>query len=349
VSAGDHHGEGEELPMSRAWITLNWWIGLAITLVLALLVFGADTPPSGVKKIPILLDTDIGSDVDDAFALALILASPELELRGITTVSGDTHTRARIACRFLSAVGRPDIPVAAGAAPQPDQKIGGQAQYLKTPAAADHRAEPLRESAVSFLYRELKARPGKLTLVAIGPLTNVARLLREHPECKAWIKHIILMGGSVRVGYKGQPPAEREWNVLCDPRAAQAVFTSSVPLVVAPLDATATLKLGEPLRRKLFRAGTPLADQLQVLYRLWGQPTPTLYDPVAVTLCMTERFCRMEKLSLEVDAQGFTRVGKGEPNERVATSIRGGDFLKWYVDRVASARLPGRRPDALRR
>ena len=80
---------------------------------------------------------------------------------------------------------------------------------------------------------------------------------------------------------KGKPPPEREWNILCDPRAARAVFTSGVPLVVAPLDATATLKLEEPLRRKLFHAGTRPADQLQTLYRLWGQPTPTLYDPVA--------------------------------------------------------------------
>jgi inosine-uridine nucleoside N-ribohydrolase len=326
--------------MSRTWITLGWWVGLAGTLVLALPVFGAETPLAGAKKVPVLLDTDIGSDVDDAFALALVLASPELELRGVTTVSGDTHTRALIVCRFLAAVGRPDIPVAAGAAPQPDQKIGGQSRYLKAPAAAEHGAGPLRESAVSLLYRELKARPGELTLLAIGPLTNVARLLHDHPDCKPWIKRVVLMGGSVRLGYKGKPPAEREWNVQLDPRAARAVFTSGVPLVVAPLDATATLKLEEPLRRKLFRAGTPPADQLQTLYRLWGQPTPTLYDPVAAALCITERFCRMESLPLEVDDRGFTRVGKGEPNARVATSIRGEDFLKWYVDRVASARPP---------
>ncbi len=291
--------------------------------------------PKKKKAIPIILDTDIGTDVDDAFALALILVSPELDLRGVTTVGTDPQRRARIVCRFLAAVDRNDIPVAAGAMPQPAEEIEKQGRYAN-PAGGQRRrtSRPVKESAVEFLYQQLKAQRGELTLLAIGPLTNIARLLREHPDCKKWIRRIVMMAGSVRVGYKGKAPPETEWNIRCDIPAAQAVFASGIPLVVAPLDATTMLKLEEAPRQRLFRAATPLTEQVQALYRLWGAQTPTLYDPVAVALCFDESFCTMEDLRLEVDAKGQTREVKGATNARVATAIRGDDFLKWYVDRV---------------
>jgi inosine-uridine nucleoside N-ribohydrolase len=290
------------------------------------------------KAIPILLDTDIGTDVDDAFALALILASPELDLRGITTVGSKPQTRALIVCRFLAAVGRSNIPVATGALPQPAEEIEKQGRYAKPAGGRPPRlSQPVKETAVEFLYQRLKEHRGELTLLAIGPLTNLARLLREHPDCQPWIRRIVMMAGSVRVGYKGKAPPETEWNIRCDIPAAQAVFASGIPLVVAPLDATTMLKLEEAPRRRLFQAATPLTEQVRLLYELWGERTPTLYDPVAVALCFEERFCTMEELRLEVDAKGQTRIVKGAANARVATAIRGEDFLKWYVDRVVSA------------
>jgi purine nucleosidase len=298
----------------------------------------AKEPNLKKKAIPILLDTDIGTDVDDAFALALILASPELDLRGITTVGTEPQTRALIVCRFLAAVGKPNIPVAAGAPPQPTEEIEKQGRYAKPDGGRPARApQPVKKSAVEFLYQRLKENRGECTLLAIGPLTNIARLLREHPDCKPWIRRIVMMAGSVRVGYKGKAPPETEWNIRCDIPAAQAVFASGVPLVVAPLDATTMLKLEEALRRRLFQPATPLTEQVRLLYELWGAKTPTLFDPVAVTLCFEERFCTMEELRLEVDAKGQTNIAKGAANARVATAIRGDDFLKWYVDRVVSA------------
>jgi purine nucleosidase len=320
-------------------------------LVLALLAIlvlppapgaAAETPPAG--KVPILLDTDIGTDVDDAFALALALASPELALRGATTVGSDAETRAWMVCRMLTAVGRREVPVAWGRDPQPAEAIEGQIQYRRHPAVIFNRtARPVKETAVELLYSRLKAEPGKLTLVPVGPLTNIARLLTEHPDCKPWIKRIVLMGGSARVGYGPKSPPCAEWNIKCDVPAARTVFTSGIPLVVAPLDATASLKLTEPLRRKLFAACTPLTCQVQALYQLWNQPTPTLFDPAAVALAFTEKFFTMEDLSLEVDDKGFTRIGKGKANARVATAVKGDEFLEWYVARVAAgpAVLPG--------
>ncbi len=300
--------------------------------------FMAEGPNVKRKAIPLLLDTDIGTDVDDAFALALILASPELDLRGVTTVGSEPLIRAQVVCRFLAAVGRSNIPVAAGALPQPAEEIEKQGRYAKSDGGRPRASQPVKESAVAFLYQRLKEHRGESTLLAIGPLTNVARLLREHPDCKPWIRRIVMMAGSVRVGYKGKAPPETEWNIRCDIPAAQAVFASGIPLVVAPLDATTMLKLEEAPRRRLFEARTPLTEQVRMLYELWGEQTPTLFDPVAVALCFDERFCTMEDLRLEVDNKGQTRIAKGEANARVATAIRRDDFLKWYVDRVVSAR-----------
>ncbi len=298
----------------------------------------AEGPNLKIKAIPILLDTDIGTDVDDAFALALILASPELDLRGVTTVGSEPLIRAKIVCRFLTAVGQSNIPVAAGALPQPAEEIEKQGRYAKSDGDRPRALQPEKESAVAFLYQRLKEYRGEATLLTIGPLTNIARLLREHPDCKPWIRRIVMMAGSVRVGYKGKAPPETEWNIRCDIPAAQAVFASGIPLVVAPLDATTMLKLEEEPRRRLFEARTALTEQVRMLYELWGEQTPTLYDPVAVALCFEERFCKMEDLRLEVDSKGQTRIAKGEANARVATAIRRDDFLKWYVDRVVSVR-----------
>jgi purine nucleosidase len=308
-------------------------VGVALLLILGIISpVSAQAPP---VKVPILLDTDIGDDLDDAFALALALASPEIDLRGVTTVNGDAYTRALIVCRLLHAVGRADVPVASGAPARAVPDFSGQMQYGLRPC---FHKRPERDTAVEFLYKQLKARPGELTLVPVGPLTNVAELLRKHPDCKPWIKRIVLMGGSVRVGYNLKPPPIPEWNIKSDAKAAQAVFASGVPLVVAPLDATANVRLEEPQRRRLWSAGTPLTNQLHALHQLWDKSTPILFDPVAVALCFTEKFCTMEDLRLEVDDKGVTRVVRGKPNARVATATRPDEFVRWYTDRLAAAR-----------
>jgi competence ComEA-like helix-hairpin-helix protein len=295
-------------------------------------------------KVPVLLDTDLGTAIDDAFALAFVLASPELDLRGITTVHGDAHTRALIACRFLHAVGRDDIPVASGSPAREQPEAAGQFQYGLRPSVK----RPEREPAVEFLYSQLRARPNEYTLLALGPLTNLGELLTRHPDCKPWIKRIVLMGGALRVGYDEKASVDAEWNVRTDVRSAQAVFASGVPLVVAPLDATAGVKLEEPLRSRVLRAQTPATQQVRILYDLAGQPLPTLFDPVAVALSFEERFCAMADLRLEVDARGFTRTAPGKPNARVATSIRRQEFLNWFVDRLTrnppEPVVPGKKP-----
>jgi inosine-uridine nucleoside N-ribohydrolase len=320
---------------------------ICLTTMTALTLGLASRAVAAEEKVPILLDTDIGTDIDDSFALALAVVSPELELRGVTTVSGDTRARARMVCRFLTAAGRRDVPVAMGPANKPPQPLRGmQWQYAAHPAVVFNRtAQPRKESAVELLYTKLKAEPGKLTIVGIGPLTNVAQLLTEHPDCKPWIKRIVIMGGAVRVGYNDKPPPEAEFNIKTDVKAAQTVFNAGVPLVVAPLDATTMLKLEPALLQRIFAHRTMVNMQVQALFDLWEQPTaPILFDPVAVTLAFTERFCKMEDLRLEVDDTGMTKVKTGKPNARVATSIQKDEYLKWFVERLATMGTPAPAP-----
>jgi inosine-uridine nucleoside N-ribohydrolase len=287
-------------------------------------------------RSPVLIDTDIGDDIDDALALALALSSPELDVRGITTVHGDTHTRAGLLCRFLHLTGKGDIPVAAGSKPFKQPDIKGQMQYALRPG---FRKQPVKESAVEFLHAQLRADRGNITILALGPLTNVAALLRDHPESKPWIKRIVLMGGALRVGYTGQPPVEPEWNIKTDIEAARTVFTSGIPLLVAPLDATVSLTLEGRRRDDVFRLGTPLNNQLAALFQLWDRPTPTLFDPLPVAVCVKETLCKMEEMRLEVDDKGITKIIQGKPNARVVTSVADHDkFLDWFVERLAPAK-----------
>lgn len=307
---------------------------LLSTIGLVRAAAGADEAEGAdrIRRIPIILDTDIGTDIDDAFALALAVSSPEIEVLGVTTVSGDPYTRALIACRFLDAVGKSQIPVASGKPRRDRPQMKGQYQYGLRPS----RKIPLRQNATAFLYGQLKKKPRELTLVAVGKLTNIAELITKHPDCKPWIKQIVIMGGAVRVGYNNKPPAEPEWNIKSDVKAAKTVFASSLPLLVVPLDATTMLKLQEPMRREIFQTKSPLTNQLLTLYNLWTKPVPVLYDPVAVTLCFNEQFFTIENMRLEVDDRGLTRPVKGEPNARVATGIQRDEFLRWYVDRISS-------------
>jgi inosine-uridine nucleoside N-ribohydrolase len=288
-----------------------------------------------LAQTPAILDTDIGTDIDDAFALALALKSPELELRGVTTVSADAYGRALIACRFLEAAGRPDIPVAAGKPRRITPERRGQYRYG---LADGFTKRPVAELAPEFLYQKLKAAPGRLTIITVGDLTNVARVLKERPEAKAWIRRIVIMGGAVRVGYNGKPPADREWNIRADVAGAQTVFDSGVPLTVAPLDA-AVVKLEAAGREGIFSEGGAAGAELKKLYELWGKPEPVLFDAVAVTLSFNESFFGMEDLRIQVDKDGYTREVSGAPNARVATSIDRDAFLEWYLRRMSGSPL----------
>lgn len=279
---------------------------------------------------PILLDTDIGTDIDDAFALTLVLKSPELRLLGVTTVSGDTRARARLAAKMLWVGGRRDVPVAAGVP-------GKTLPIAQTKWASDFSASHLlREPAVHLLSRFLSRYPRRITLVAIGPLTNVAALLKQDPRTGSKIKRLVMMGGSIMRGYDHHSHPDPEYNIVSDVPAAQVVFSSGVPIVMAPLDVTAMLALDAQGRRRVFGRDAPLNQALGALYRLWGRPVPILYDPMAVSLLINPHLCRFKPLAVSVDHAGYTRVQSGErPNVRAALRTNPAKFFAFYLNRVA--------------
>ncbi len=301
---------------------------LASTMLAASMCAAADAP----AKIPVILDTDIGTDIDDAFALALIIKSPEFELLGVTTVSGDTAARARIAAKMLWEAGGKwrQVPVVAGV-PGPRQNID-QAPW----AEGFVSPQILRESAVDSLRSKFHRYPGQITLISIGELTNVAAMLKIDPLAGTKIKRIALMGGSIARGYAPGSKPDAEWNIKSNPAAAQAVFSSGIPIVMAPLDVTAMLKVDAEARKRIFSSNTPIGNALSDLYKLWNRETPTLFDPMAVAMVLDPSLCQTKDLAIEVDGQGYTKVVEGEPpNATVGMSTDPVRFIQFYLNRVA--------------
>jgi len=299
-----------------------------VALLALILLFGPVA--FAARPTPIILDTDIGGDIDDAFALALVLHSPELDLRAVTTVSGDTQARARLAAKMLSVAGRPNVQVAAGTpgahmdAPQTEWANG-----FSSPALVS-------KDAVELMQSVLDRGRGRVLIVAVGPLTNVAALLQQHPEEKQKIRQIVLMGGSIKRGYYPNSGPTPEYNIAADAAASKVVFSSGLPILMAPLDVTARLQLEQPNLDRLFALHTPTTDALQSLYKLWAQPVPTLHDPMAVSLLLAPQLCTRQSLVIQITDKGMTMPVQGQSaNAVVAVETDPARFIAFYMDRVA--------------
>jgi len=290
----------------------------------------------------IIIDTDIGNDIDDAFAVGLALHSPEFQILGISSAWGDTHLRARLLSRLLKETGRTDIPVAIGIVKHPAGKLDALSQAAYAEGGPTDQNYP---NAVDFLLDQIRRHPGEITLIAIGPETNLGAAIDRDATTFRKLKRIVLMGGSVYRGYSqfnygrthGPDP---EWNILCDIQAAQKVFNSGVPLYVMPLDST-QIKLQELERAGIFKAGTPLTDALLVLYTQWsrGVPqTPTLFDAVVVAYASHPELCPTQPMRLRVDDQGYTRVESGAPNAQVCLHSSSDQFLEFFMPRIVAPR-----------
>jgi inosine-uridine nucleoside N-ribohydrolase len=288
--------------------------------------------PSAAEKI--IIDTDIGDDIDDAFAIALALRSPELQVLAISTTFGDTEARARILDRMLGEADRADIPVLVGA-PTKTTNPMSQRQY----GQIGRLTRAFHLGAVDAILDQIRANPGQITLVAIGPLVNVGALIDKDPQAFHQLKRVVIMGGSVRCGYSetgvcpGRPPSA-EWNIINDIPSAQKLFASSVPLYVMPLDST-QLKLDEVKRNYIFRQGTPLTDSLTLLYHEWNQQTPTLFDPMTIAYLVDPQICPAEPMHLRVDDKGVTLAEPGPPNAQICLHSDANAFFRLLITRLA--------------
>lgn len=288
------------------------------------------------EPIPVLFDTDIGTDIDDVYALAQILGSPELKLLGVTTVSGDAAARARLAAKLLAVAGRSEVPVYAGISTTPQYMA--QADWAKGFASSAWH----ESGGVEFLRRQINARPGEITLIAVGEMTNVAALLAADQNIGPKIKAIALMGGAIKRGYAVGSKPEPEWNIRCNAKAAQIVFSSGVPLLVAPLDSTADLILPPERCVRIFSRGTPLSDALAALdfiwrrTNTWNATAPTLFDNLAVALVATPGLVPLTPMHVVVEADGLTRVvADRPPNAQVALTSDPTTFLDYFTTRLS--------------
>lgn len=309
-----------------------------ITKLACVLLLISGAAQAAPKPAPVLFDTDIGTDIDDAYALALFVHRDDFELLGVTTVSSDAVARARLAAKLLAIAGGKwaQIPVYAG--------LSTPVQYMKQVEwAAGFRSPSLHESGgIEFMRRTIEARPGEVTVIAVGELTNVAALLDSDPGVAKKIRAIALMGGAIYRGYAPGSKPEPEWNIRSNAKAAQRVFTSGVPLLVAPLDSTADLKLTPEMRVKIFASGTPLNDALGALDQVWRYTNhwkgdqPTLFDVLAIELASPAKTFDLESLHIEVADDGLTRPVSGrKPNAKASIAVDIPAFMSEFVETLA--------------
>lgn len=257
----------------------------------------------------LLLDTDIGSDIDDAICLAYLLAKPECELLGITTVTGEPEKRAMLASAICKAAGR-DVPIFPGAPLPlliaPNQPIAPQA------AALDHWPHETRfpqGRAIGFLRNTIRSHPGEVTLLAIGPMTNVALLFALDPEIPRMLKALYMMIGSFGRG-KGAGNVRLEWNALNDPHAAAIVYNAQPPIHRSVgLDVTLQVRMNAEEVRQRFQAPLlkPVLDMAEVWFR--AEPNVTFHDPLAAVSVFDPQVCTYDRGRVEVELTSARLAG----------------------------------------
>ncbi|NIK57966.1 nucleoside hydrolase [Kribbella shirazensis] len=265
----------------------------------------------------IILDTDIGSDVDDAMALAQILGSPDLSLAEVHTVYGDTLLRARLARRYGVLAGR-DLDVVPGVVePLSGRKIwwAGHEGTLHDGLESETISA---DTAPERLVDRLREHPGELDVAAIGPLTNLAAALVLEPEAAGWIRHLWVMGGSF-----GNEKCEH--NFKSDDVAAQAVLNAGIPTTVTGLEITQQVTI-ESARLERIRAAGPLGAALgadiEQWWAFWNETWNVPHDPVAVLALSCPELFRFSEAGRVTIAVGGERAGHSTFTPDPAGSVR---------------------------
>ena len=285
----------------------------------------------------ILLDSDIGSDIDDAVCLAYLLAQPRCELLGITTVTGDVEKRAMLADALCRAAGQ-DVPIFPGS-PEPLLVAQQQPEVPQASALArwEHETTFPQGLAVEFLRQTIRAHPGEITLLTIGPLTNIALLFRADPEMPALLKGLVMMCGVFTNRLAGIPRAE--WNAKLDPHATAVVYQTAVPIHRSiGLDVTYQVKMDAGQVRDKFRTGLlqPVLDFAEVWFET---VTDKIYfhDPLAAAIIFDDQICAFERGAVEIElcserASGTTywEPGHLNANHEVALTVNPERFFEHY-------------------
>lgn len=305
------------------------------------------------KAIPVILDTDIGNDIDDTWALGLLLKSPEFDVKLVVGDQGKSLYRARLIAKLLETAGRTDVPVGVGLDVNAHGE-GPQAEWVK---GYDLKSYPgtVHEDGVQAIIDTIMQSPRPVTLIAIGPLPNVAAALEREPKI-ATRARFVGMHGSVRLGYGGNPKVSAEYNVRADAKACRKVLSAPWDVTITPLDTCGLVVLKGERYARVRDSKDPVASAIIENYRIWcrnrkgGDPkqaesrSSTLFDPVAVYLGFTENHLKMEKLGIRVTDDGYTRIDPAAKVLNVATEWKDmGAFKEVLVKRVTRSVRKGPR------
>ena len=295
--------------------------------------------PMTRENIPVLFDTDIGSDIDDALALAYLLRQPRCELVGITTVTGDVQRRAAIAEVLCRNAGRQDIPIHCGRR-LPLAYGPGQPEVPQYAAIADepHRLDRPENTAVAFLRDTIRRRPGEIVLLTVGPLANVATLFALDPKIPFLLRGIVSMAGVFFA------PGRREWNVLADPEAAAIVYATNRPSHrTYGLDVTERCRLKSEEARARFQG--PLLEAVLRMAEHWFTQTDaiTFHDPLAAATIFRPDLCSYRDgrvrvtLADDADRSGTTVLTSEGGVDRIAESVDPDAFFHEFFDVAATS------------
>lgn len=322
---------------------------LLIVLVLCLCFAPSHLRAAGeAGKIPVILSTDIGDDIDDTWALALALRSPELDVKLVVGDYGNALYRARLLAKFLTIAGRTDIPVGVGVGLA--DKPGAQSKWIEGYELTSYKGK-VHQDGVQAMIDLIMASPEPITLLCVGPLPNIAEALKRQPAIASKAR-FVGMHGSVRKGYGNSEKISAEWNVKANVKACQAAFTAPWDMTITPLDTCGLVHLRGAKYQAVRDAKDPIAAAVIENYRVWAthnkkpdqanSASSTLFDTVAVYLAFSQDLVKMEKLPIRVNDQGFTLI---EPNAKpvnVATEWKDmGAFEDLLVKRLIAPAVAG--------
>ena len=282
--------------------------------------------PSSKSPLPVILATDIGDDIDDTWALGFLLKCPELSLKLVATEYGKSPYRARLLGKFLQTTGHANIPIAVG----PDVEPHGTGPLAEWVRDYDLGSYPGRvhSDGVGAMIEVIMGSPQPVTLICIGPMPNVAAALEREPRIVQRAR-FVGMDGSVRLGYGGAKTPCAEWNVKANPAAAKRGLSADWDITITPLDTCGLVTLDGARYQRILDSRDSVAATIVENYRLWSKARKTeaeaqrhssiLFDPVAVYLAFSRRFCRMERPGIRVTNDGFTVIDHQAKRMNVAT------------------------------
>ncbi len=291
-----------------------------------------------MNKIPVILDTDIGTDIDDTWALAMLLNCPELEPRLITTVSGDTTYRAHLTAKFLQSAGRTDIPIGIGIG-NPKGSLNFQQPWLDG-FDIDSYPGTIAPDGVQAMLDVIADSPEPVTVISIGVATNIARALERNPDIASKCC-FVGMHGSIYLGYDGKPGAAPESNVRYDVTSLRKVFAAPwLEKVITPLDTCGLVVLDGERYQRVYRSPNLALRALIENYQIWSKlvtwmtvdytdsKSSTLFDVVAVYLAYCFDLLEMEKIRLRITEDGLTLP---DPNgDEVLAALRWRNLDAFY-------------------